>query len=619
MRARALLLGWLLLAAVAARAADTPASLVERSLAAMRVQPEESRTLAERALVQLASQPDADLALRAHLLLCDYHSERDRAAAERHVREARLLLPAARRTGLRAGLLGCEGEIHENAGDNTQAIALYEQAVGAAEAAHDDEMLAGALFQRGYLRGVQGEFAHGLVDLRRALSLYERLNLAQHRDTTLNSIAILYNRMGDHAQARHYYEASLKAQRAAGLTREQAVTLHNLGRAHEAMADWDAAKRSFEAQLALAREIGYARGEAYALRGLASVQNARGAHDAALELLKQAAAVTASDERLRAQILLQQGIALRGLKRAAESAAALQQALQVFRKADSGAEIAASHGELAKTLAQQQDFRAAFEQHQQFKQASDRLLQRQLDQRFTTLKVEFDSAAKDKENALLLREAAATQAALEQERRAGRLQAVALALAALLAAVLAALAWRHRRTSQRMRELALTDELTGLPNRRQALARLEALLAAGERCAVLIADLDHFKSINDTHGHLVGDAVLRTVGVTLRESARDPVLLGRLGGEEFVAVLPGAGIEQARQYAERLRTEVCVLDMSPLLPQRHLTVSVGATAWVPGDDVGSMLKRADDALYAAKDAGRNRTVACEGVTALHVA
>jgi len=619
MRVRPLLVGWLLVAAVPAWAADAPAALVERGLAAMRSQPEHSRALAEQALVQLAAQRDADLAIRAHLLLCDYHSERDRAAAERHAREARLLLAQARRPGLRAGLLGCEGEIHENAGDNTQAIALYEQAVTAAETARDDEMLAGALYQRGYLRGVQGEFAHGLVDLRRSLSLYERLAMTQHMDTTLNGIAILYNRMGDHAQARRYYEASLKAQRAAGLLREQAVTLHNLGRAHESMADWDAAKRSFEAQLALSRELGYPRGEAYALRGLASVRNARGAHDDALALLKQAGALATPDQRLRAQILLQQGIALRGLKRAADSAAALQQALQIFRQAESAAETAATHGELAKTLSELQDFRGALEQHQQFKQASDRLLQRQLDQRFTSLKVEFDSAAKDKENALLLREAEATQAALAQAHRAGRLQAVALVLAALLAAVLATLAWRHRRTSQRMRELALTDELTGLPNRRQVLARLEALLAAGSRCAVLIADLDRFKSINDEHGHLVGDAVLRSVGLALRESARDPVLLGRLGGEEFIAVLPDAGIEHARQYAERLRAEVSVLDVSPLLPGRRLTVSVGATASVAGDDVGSLLKRADDALYAAKDAGRNRTVAREGVAALHVA
>jgi tetratricopeptide (TPR) repeat protein len=139
-----------------------------------------------------------------------------------------------------------------------------------------------------------------------------------HSLTVENTIAILYNRMGDHVQARHYYQSALKAQAAAGLQREQAVTQYNLGRSLENLREWDAAQQSFDEVLKLSRELSYPRGMAYALRGQAAVQNARQQPEAALALLAQASELqkTVPDERLRAQIQLQRGMALRLLRHA---------------------------------------------------------------------------------------------------------------------------------------------------------------------------------------------------------------------------------------------------------------------------------------------------------------
>jgi tetratricopeptide (TPR) repeat protein len=339
------------LAACAVRAAAPPLVLIERSKAAIRTDPESSRRLAQEALQALTAAPDPDLQIRAHLLLCDFYSERDRESAQREIDRARALLPQGKRPGLRAGLLSCAGEMAEVAGDNVQAMALYQQAVTVAESAGEQEMLADALFQRGYLRGLQGGFANGLADLGQAIGVYERLGLPQQAQTSVNGVAILYNRMGDYRQARSYFEAALKTQKAAGLTRELIVTHHNLGRVLENLKEWDAAQRAFETVLALSRELGYPRGESYALRGLASVRNARAPADA-LTLLDRAAQLQQStpDERLRAQILLQRGIALRAQQRPAESVSILQQALLVFTKADSMAELGATHDELARSL-----------------------------------------------------------------------------------------------------------------------------------------------------------------------------------------------------------------------------------------------------------------------------
>lgn len=606
-----LLLLTIALAACAARAAEPPLMLIERSKAAIRVDPESSRRLAQEALQALARAPDPNLQVRAHLLLCDYYSERDPAAAKRHIEQAQDLLPQSTRHGLRAGLLSCGGEMAEVAGDNVQAMALYQQAVTVAEGAGEQELLADALFQRGYLRGLQGEFANGLADLGQAIAIYERLGLPQQAQTSVNGVAILYNRMGDYRQARTYFEATLKTQKKAGLTRELIVTHHNLGRVLENLKEWDAAQRAFETVLALSRELSYPRGEAYALRGLASVRNARGAPADAMTLLDRAAQLQRStpDERLRAQILLQRGIALRAQQRPGESVGVLQQALQVFTKADSMAELGATHDELARSLTVLGDWKAAYEHQLKFQVTRDSLLQRQLDQRFATLRVEFDTAAKDKENALLQREKDASVRALAQEKRANRLQAAVLGLLVLLAFVLATLAWRQRRTTQAMQTLALTDELTGLPNRRDVLARLETLLAAPDRgCALLIVDIDHFKSINDAHGHLVGDDILRAVARALRDGASEPIAMGRLGGEEFVVVQPDGDEVSGRQLAERLIARVRALDLGHLLPGRRVTVSIGLTICAAGDTVTQMLRRADEALYVAKAGGRDRVV-----------
>jgi diguanylate cyclase (GGDEF)-like protein len=596
-----------------ARSQEPPSAqaLIERSVLGMRIDPEKSRHDAEAAIGLLAGKPNADLEIRARILLCTYYAERDQHAAEEQFERAVALLPQAHRRGLRAGVLTCQGDLHEIAGDNAQAITLYDQAVSVATEAQDDEMLAEALFNRGYLRGVQGEYSAGLTDLRTAQSLFEKQHMPQHAITVLNAIAILYNRLGDYAQAVHIYTRALKGQREAGLRREVAVTLYNLGRAHEKQQEWEFARRAYAESLEIQRELGYARGEAYALRGLAAVANAAGDPRGALDMLKRAQALLGSttDARLRAHIQLTRGVALHRLGRLEESLAALEDASEIFRDADALGDLSITYAELARVHAELGNWRAAYETQVKQKSVSDKLLENQLDERFTTLKVEFDTASKEKENALLTRENQANEKALQQERRARQLQAFAIVLTVLLAAMLATLAIHQRRMSQRMRMLALTDELTGVPNRRDVLRRLEDLLQREDepRCSVLIVDIDHFKSINDHHGHPIGDEVLKFIARELRTAVREPAFFGRLGGEEFLVVLPNTSLENACAAAERYREQIMAIDTTRWFPaRRRITASIGVAMSKPGTCTSSeMLMRADDALYAAKRAGRN--------------
>lgn len=168
-------------------------------------------------------------------------------------------------------------------------------------------------------------------------------------------------------------------------------------------------------------------------------------------------------------------------------------------------------------------------------------------------------------------------------------------------------------TNRRLEALATTDALTGLGNRRRF---LEALEQEGHRArrngtafALAMVDVDHFKAVNDVHGHEFGDRALVSVAARLRSSARVTDLVARYGGEEFVVLMPDTEADAALVAAERLRTEMAHHPMRHGGRFLHVTVSVGVCAVPPGTatSVEDLVRRADEAMYAAKAAGRNCT------------
>jgi diguanylate cyclase (GGDEF)-like protein len=563
------------------------------------------------ALSQLKVSPDPDLEIRTHLLLCQYDSERDLGAAADQATQALALLPRSRDAGLRAGVLTCQGETRETAGDNAQALQLFTTARNIATAAHNDTQLANALNSRGYLLGIQGEYAAGLVDLRWAQQLFERVGRHYDAVSCGDAIATLYSRMGDNTEAAHLYAEVLRLQRQSGMVREQAVTLHNLARAYERSHQWELAQSTFSQALELARGLKYPRAEAYALRGLAAVKIAANDSAGALADLQRASVLQSGtpDARLAAQINLDKGRALHQAGRLTESRAALQQAREVFKSADTAAELVSTDDELAVVEAALGEWRAAYLVKAEAAQQQEQLLSHQLDQRFAALKVEYDTVAQQQENRVLLRENAATNGALDQSRRVRQLQGVVIALGLALGAVLIWLVILNRGRARRMGSLAMTDELTQAPNRRAVLALLSELLKRPEvaPCAILIMDIDFFKRINDQHGHAAGDEVLKLVAEAVRSMAQAPAFFGRLGGEEFLIVVPDTGLTEARRWAEALRQKIAAINTRAAIPGHPgVTTSVGLTVSIAGaDDPGSMLARADLALYAAKRSGRN--------------
>ncbi|WP_367381793.1 diguanylate cyclase [Stenotrophomonas cyclobalanopsidis] len=205
-----------------------------------------------------------------------------------------------------------------------------------------------------------------------------------------------------------------------------------------------------------------------------------------------------------------------------------------------------------------------------------------------------------------------------------RVEALQLAVTWLLMMAAYALNQRLGRLRQQrdeMRQLAETDMLTGLPNRRAGLQQLDQQLQRVQReggtLVIGFLDIDLFKDINDRHGHAVGDQVLVAVAQALRAAVRHQDEVVRMGGEEFLLLLPGMPRETAADRLEQLRQRITEICRELQVPRLEVTASIGLAQWRPGeDDLAALLRRADHAMYVAKRSGRNRVFDGETVDPL---
>lgn len=190
-----------------------------------------------------------------------------------------------------------------------------------------------------------------------------------------------------------------------------------------------------------------------------------------------------------------------------------------------------------------------------------------------------------------------------------------LGLMALLLLIMLVLYRQQRRLTALLRAESRTDHLTNIPNRRHFFEVLAANIAMAGRyrqpLCLLVLDVDYFKSVNDTYGHIAGDQVLVRTSAALQAQLRKTDIVGRLGGEEFGVQLPMTPLRAGVAIAERLRSSVESLDLSAVGPELHITCSVGASTYNDEQSAEELFLAADNALFQAKETGRNRVVLAE--------
>lgn len=492
-----------------------------------------------------------------------------------------------------------EGRAAEILLDETAALEAYREALAAFEADRNDAGRADALRGIGNVYDTLGDAPQALAHHLRALAVAEALGDARSQATTMRTIGVVHSRAGRPEIGLQWYRSSLElagddpAERSRTLN-NIGINLKNLGRLDESLDTLTTAHEGF-------RSCAHAVGQAASLNNIGKTLERMGRLADAEVRLSEALRLSRSTGYVEGTVnaSLTLGRLCDRTGRDAEALAFLDAALATARQHGLRSAEAEAHDALA-ALHERTGAAGRALEHLRASHAIERaLLSEASDRQLKSLSIRYQLSAAQREAELLR--------AKQQELATAnaRLGALNLELAAADAQKSRLLVELERETRE--------DSLTGLANRRRLDERLteefERATRYGRPLTVAIADLDHFKDVNDRYTHVAGDEVLKTVGRVLAASVRHTDLVARYGGEEFVLLLVETGADAAQAACEKVRLALERHDWASLRSGLAITVSVGWCADTGLADGQSMLAAADAALYRAKAAGRNRVMA----------
>ncbi|HEX2542667.1 MAG TPA: tetratricopeptide repeat-containing diguanylate cyclase [Caldimonas sp.] len=509
--------------------------------------------------------------------------------AARSLLESCLADPGVTATVAHAELAVELGDVHEQAGDYAEAMARFVQGHDIALRHDHPTLKARALRGMARVDHAMGDLQHALGRLNEAVALVALHGDARLEGELLHQLGMTHSRLGNFAAAESCFLRALLCRRESGDDRAGvAATLNSLGVLHltrgnasaEAGSgghdDLERARSYFGQALGAAREGGDRQLEARALGNLGTVAGSLGQLPLALDLFGRELAVlrAMNDRRYMARALTHLAAAQRRSGSREAALASLLEALEIAAEVDAAPQARGAHAELSLVREELGDFQSALLHFKAYHRLDQQIRSAQAERRATLVNARY---AVDQ----IRREAEAYRAERDRLRDANQ--------------VLAA--------------QALTDALTGLGNRRSFDRAIARVLHRGPFEGALAAmDVDRFKQVNDEFSHLTGDEVLRRIGVLVETAMRPGDQAFRVGGEEFLILLPGISADVAVGICERIRRAIEEHPWEDVAPALRVTASFGVAAAQPRDGGTSLIGRADAALYAAKKAGRNQVV-----------
>jgi diguanylate cyclase (GGDEF)-like protein len=505
-------------------------------------------------------------------------------------------------------LRACHAGARIDGGDTAGGQRELEEVLSASGADALRPAHAMALLEQGVQHSRSGELLRGQQELLSACEMLHTPGLERDLDLCLGHLANHYKRMHDFDEALPLLLRLRDDARARGAIWDASIFALGIAQTYYARGDWPEALEAFRESLAASETTHDPVGQSYAEQGVAAalVHMGRAAEglphvDRARNLLDPK-----EDPKHALRVTLTRAQLLTALGRAKESVRELQHMEAKLRAMKDDLLLTEWLDTDANALSQVGRWREAYQALEGWRVIDERLQQQRNSEQAARLRAQYNRA-RDTEDLAAMRQLN------EQDQRLRRAQTAAVGLFALLLLISIAYALQKFRLARQLQVLASTDELTGLPNRRAIIGYMQGMVQRGQRVGtrlvVLMIDVDHFKRVNDTQGHAIGDELLRHLSRVLPIGLRGQDRVGRLGGEEFLVVLPGASLDHAAQIAARMRDKIASTPLIATVGELRFTVSIGVAGLLTSSDsVAAILARADAALYRAKNGGRNAVV-----------
>ncbi|MGB0514348.1 MAG: diguanylate cyclase, partial [Wenzhouxiangellaceae bacterium] len=460
------------------------------------------------------------------------------------------------------------------------------------------------------IAAVSRKFEQSFEMLGEALTLLERGDF-EGDEVVLALGLYLYTLVGEYELARGYGYEAIESARAVSDIRGLCTANQRLGFLFKRTGEYDQSEAAYRRSIQACMDVGDELSTGVAEAGLADLLRLRREHAAAEALIGQA------ELRLERTNYVS-GLAEAWLYHARlawdrgqhdEAAELVNRALDWFDEETNWEYLAESHQLLGKVMQARGEADAALAHYDQYMAAREQFLDIDRSRHLAFLEVEFELQRKENQLELASERARVTELELEARKQQVRFTMFAFAMVALVLLTLAYLLVRATRERRRFQSISQRDGLTALSNHTRFFELAERMfLLAGEKhtpFVMVLADIDHFKRINDQYGHLAGDTALRMVGARLREHFGKLGVIGRIGGEEFAIAIPGREVREIERALQRLRASLreTRVDDAPV----SITMSFGIAERGPDDvSVAQVRARADRALYQAKRAGRDR-------------
>ncbi|MEE2025252.1 diguanylate cyclase [Alkalimonas mucilaginosa] len=499
------------------------------------------------------------------------------------------------------------------AGTPAEGMPITESALQFAGELQHQQLFIQALVVRGVLQLSLVNYVEALQDLLHAYQLAPTTGAGViTKGHIAGYIALVYEYRREHELSIPYFEEAVAFHQQHNSPVEVSIALYGLGKAHSKLGDHALGKSKLQQSLQLAESAGDDQGVAYAQKELAAIAIKQQDPEQAKTLLLQA--LTSFEQANNRYMLLDSQLQLGRIALQSGDTSMAEQHLQQAMLYADPEHMPIQHAEVQRQQAEWLSQRGrSDEAYQLLKTASQRLTELQREestQLLHQLRAQHELDSRQLENELLQKELELQHSLISNQARHQRLLTAlligAIAGSLLLLFLLARIWWQRKR----LHHLAHFDSLTSLPNRHYTLKLLDQQLRLASRhhypLSIAMLDLDHFKQINDQFGHATGDQLLRDFAAECQKLLRTSDVIGRIGGEEFLAILPHTPVDAAVSVLEKIRKTTEQLASRYHEPNMITTVSIGVCSFSGYDNADTLMLSADKALYEAKAKGRNQ-------------